>query len=182
MLAAKSFLEAVGNGAVEFVATATVARPDLRVYTPAGTDSFHVEICVPQVLITLPRRSQTNAAPPSFGLRSSGRRYSCEANGTRCCSLVLGCDGSTIEALKVAAETELRKHIRPTQLGVAIFSRTVVSGVTGTRDDPRLTVYAGANTRLAENPTYTGAFRMKDEIPAGAPLRRLSPEGTLELP
>jgi len=183
MLAAKSFLEAVGNGAVEFVATATAARPDLRVHTSDGTDSFHVEIYVPQALIH-PAAVVSDERCTTV-IRAALKRKKVQLRGERNALLLvggLGCDASTIEALTVAAETELRRHTRPTQLGVAIFSRSVVSGVTGTPDDPRLTVYAGSNTRLAANPSYTGAFRMKDEIPAGAPLRRLSPEGTLELP
>lgn len=172
MLSAVWFLEAVGNGRVEFVPTADSPMPDLRVRGHDGAP-LYVEVYVPRVLVHPPQ----GLVPPAEAadrVERALRRKKRQLRSVDSLLLIggLGCSEETVEALKAAAEHELARRERSELVGVAIFAPFVVTEFSGAADAPPAPrrLHNGSRTAFMPNPRYRGRIHLRTEVPPAAPL------------
>lgn len=162
MLSARWFLEAIGNGRVEFIPTEASPRPDLRVHTSDGASWWHAEVYVPRDLIHPQSGALTaDRATKLVGAALKRKKLQLASDDSFLLIGGLGCCAHTVGVLRQAAQAQLANHHRPRLLAIGIYSRCVITEYGGSAANPiPVALHTGSRTELAPNAHYEGILRL----------------------
>lgn len=162
LVAARAFLEIVGNGAIDYYSTTTSPTPDLRIQ--GSRKSLFVEVYAPQALQHPPGATITDdVARAIVDRKRKDKRKRRQLDAGESLLLIggSGCDDATADLLEAAAAESLQKHVRPQLIGIAIY---IISAVV-VRDGDELGIRRTSRTRIALNPHYVGDVQLAVDAP-----------------